>query len=127
MEKSGKHEGLYAGLPPSEPDCSRLVTPARRLTLGRLYAAYAGQYSQISNAVQTMLLLEDRIATLNYRWAADFEDRTPAILERHKKDIESLTELYIVAGLAPGRHQAEEMIRDIAAQGRSQAPDTLPH
>jgi hypothetical protein len=126
MENSDDHEDNFAGLPPSEPDCSRLTTAARRLTLGRLYETCGGSYTEIAAAVQTMLILEDRVATLHYRWALDLEDKTEAILKRHKKDIEILKHWYLKTGLASGSHEAEEMIRDLAAQGRCQAPNLPP-
>jgi hypothetical protein len=126
MEKSDDHDDIFASLPSSEPDCSRLATPARRLTLGRLYETCGGSYAEIAAAVQTMLILEDRVATLHYRWAVDLEDKTEAILKRHKKDVEILKHWYLKTGLASGPHEADEMIRDVAAQGRRQAPDLPP-
>jgi hypothetical protein len=126
MEDHDESDDVYSGLPPSEPDYSRLRTPARTLTLGRLHKMCDGNYARISDAVQTMLLLEDRIATINYCWAADLEQETPAILKRHKADIECLAQWYLITGLAAGHHQAEELIREIAAQGREQAPKLPP-
>ncbi len=126
MEGSDESEDIFAGLPPPVPDCRRLVTPGRRLTLGALYELCGGHYGWISDVVQTMLILEDRIATFNYRWAADLAEKTPAILQEHKRDIEGLTKWYLRTGLASGPRQAEEMIRDLAEQGRGQFPASPP-
>lgn len=126
MENQDEFVDPEAGLPPSEPDHSRLRTAARTLTLGQVYKLCDGEYFKISGVAQTMLLLEDRIATRNYEWAVELEDKSPDTLKRYKADVECLIRWYLFTGLAAGHHQAEEMIREIEAQGREQARGLPP-
>jgi hypothetical protein len=128
MERSVEHDNSAHDLP-LEPDLARLLTPARRLTLGRLYELFGSRddsYPVIAAAAQTMLLLEDRIATIPYHWAIGLADKTPEALKEHKGDRELLTQWYLRTRLATGPHQAEELIRDIVDQALRQVPDRPP-
>lgn len=111
--------------PPLRFDDKHLVTPGRGLPLGRLFEVY-NDYFKVAAAAFDILSLEDRIAATSYEWAAGLEGKDPESVKEHQADIKKLTIRYIETGLAGGPQQAEQMIRDIEAQGRSQVPGTPP-
>ena len=115
---------------PEFPDTSRITSPARKMTLGHLYAlldrSLPTEGPEFGDVVVKLMNRESEIASYAYQAAAGFY----LDADDHKdwqKCKDDLTALYIDLGLAAGPHQMAEIIRDIEAQAVAQVPNPPPH